>query len=90
VEKTGKHESTVRRALKKMASIHDLVTGEEYPMVEEIEQDRAANRWRALDVDLVHVARMLGIEGAGDKQKRQHKREQKLFADRLSRNGNLQ
>ncbi|MFC1921800.1 helix-turn-helix domain-containing protein, partial [Chloroflexota bacterium] len=70
-EMTGKHRSTVRRALKKMASIHDPITGEEYPMVEEINQEGAANRWRALDVDLDHVAKILGTKGIGDKQKHQ-------------------
>lgn len=75
---TGKHQSTIRRRLKKMASIQDPVTGESIPMVVEIDQ-KGANRWRALDVDLEHVAKILGTEGTGDEQKLQHKREQTSF-----------
>lgn len=83
-EITGKHKTTIGRVLHKMESIQDPVTSELIPMVKEKKQN-GANPWYALDVDLDHIAKILGVEGNGRRQQLQHKKEQKLFEQRLKR-----
>jgi hypothetical protein len=70
---TGRSPKTVKRALLKMANLVDTVTGELIPMVE-----KNGGQWHALaDVNLDHVAQVVGTAGAGERQRKRHRQERR-------------
>ncbi len=68
--KTGRNKTTIWRALIRMLKMADTYTGEYLPMVE-----HDGDKWRALEVDLDHIAHIVGSAGIGRKQKELHARE---------------
>lgn len=74
VEKTGKCNTTVDRALKRMAKLADPDTGEIYPMV-----FLEGKVWYALDIELDRVADYVGTAGALRRQKKKHRDERASF-----------
>lgn len=80
-ESTGRHISTVRRALGRMARLVDPLTGEVLRLVES-----DGDTWRAVDdVDLTAVARAVGTSGAGARQKLKHQKERRDFRQAMVR-----
>lgn len=77
--RTGRCKKTIRRCLSKMAKICDPITGEYLSLVTRVENDL----WQALPVDLEHVAQVLGVAGATEKQKQAHERERRLHNNAL-------
>jgi hypothetical protein len=67
----GCSDDTARRLLKRMARLVDPLTGEVIRLVA-----RSGKRWRASEVaDWQAVARAVGTDGAGARQKQRHERE---------------
>lgn len=67
----GCSDDTARRLLRRMARLVDPLTGE---VIRLVAQD--GKRWRALAVaDWQAVARAVGTDGAGERQKQRHERE---------------
>jgi hypothetical protein len=73
IEKTGIGKSTVFRVLNRMSFILDNWTGEILSMVRSEKGIWAAN----YDVDLHHIALILGTAGIGKRKKAQYEREKK-------------
>lgn len=70
---TGRHERTVKRALRKITRIVDGVTGE---LIEMVGCD--GEKWYAKEVNLDYLAKMIGTFGAKQRQIKKHKHERKL------------
>lgn len=78
---TGKHRTTVWRALERMAHMVDPDTGEVLRLVE-----ADGDGWRACDdVDLAAVARAVGTAGAGERQRARHEDERRGFRRAIAR-----
>jgi predicted transcriptional regulator len=77
VTRTGRDKRTVSKNLYRMAKITDRKTGEVISMVE---FSTSEQRWRALEVDLDLIARIVGTDGAGVKQKRLHEQERRAHS----------
>jgi hypothetical protein len=71
---TGRSKKTIRRVLKRMASLVDTTTGEVVSMVE-----LEGNCWRALDVDLDQVARIVHTSGVGKAKREKHAEERRRY-----------
>jgi predicted transcriptional regulator len=80
-KRTGRNISTIRRALKRMSTLVDLITGELLPMVKMQEE----GAWRAMEVDLDQVANILGTAGLGERQHKQHEVERLAHRRSLAR-----
>lgn len=76
---TGRHRTTIKRALERMTGITDIVTGEIINMVELDD-----GKWNALKVDLDHIAQVIGTSGIGKRQKRRHRADRKAHRHQLS------
>jgi hypothetical protein len=72
---TGRNLRTVFRALDHMSRLVDAITGE---LVSMVYSDDGI--WRALEVDLDHVAQIVGTSGKAKKQQEQYLRESKLHS----------
>ena len=70
-KKTGRDKRTILTALKKMLEIIDDLTGEVISMVE-VKSDM----WHTCQIDLDHIAYVIGSAGVGERQRRRHKAEQ--------------
>ncbi len=81
---TGRHISTIKRVLEKMANITDPATGELHPMVRFV-----GGKWHALPVDLDEIARYVGTAGKGVEQKEQHKYDRQRYQRSRSSRSNL-
>lgn len=68
---TGRHIKTVQRVLERMSEkLIDVTTGEIVRMVE-----NDGELWHGLEVDLDHVAEIVGTAGTLEKQQRKHQQE---------------
>ncbi len=74
-ELTGRHVTTIRRALARMERLIDPMTGEVLRLVK-----RDGEGWRAVDADLGAVARVVGTQGAGARQRAKHEEERRARA----------
>jgi hypothetical protein len=71
---TGRSRRTVFRVLAKMSGLVDTMTGELIQLV-----DKRDGIWHAIPVDLDLVARVIGTVGKGEKQRRQHKEDRRVY-----------
>jgi DNA-binding MarR family transcriptional regulator len=78
-ERTGRHIKTIARNLYKMSRIVDGGTGEIIKMVEQDDADK----WRAVDVDLDRIAKILGTFGKAERQRERHADERREHRERL-------
>lgn len=72
-QRTGRHISTVRRVLNRMSSLVDIRTGEKLELVKK-ETD---GKWSTSEIDLDHVALILGTAGMAEAQRRKHSKERR-------------
>lgn len=78
-ERTGRGRETIRRAVKRMERIIDPETGEVVSIVY-----REGEKWRAqADVDLDHIAMLVGTRGKAARQRERHMRERRQFRERI-------
>lgn len=77
VTRTCRDKRTVKSNLARMAKITDRKTGEIISMVE---FSTSEQRWHALEVDLDLIARIVGTDGASEKQKRLHEQERRAHS----------
>lgn len=69
-EHTGQSRRTVERALKRLTRVVDVATGEVAALVV-----KDGRRYTALEVDLNDIARLLHVDGEGERQRARHERE---------------
>jgi hypothetical protein len=81
-QRTGRPIRTIKRVLKRMATVVDKITGEVVHMVEADGQ-----QWRSLPVDLNQVAELVGTSGASARQHAQHIKERRDRHQELVRRG---
>ena len=78
--RTGRHVTTVRRALGNLAAVPDASTGEVYALVEE----DGAGSWQLVEgADLDKAARLLAVDGVGAKRRAKHDKERQRHAAAL-------
>lgn len=78
---TGRHIKTVQRVLKRMSEkLIDVTTGEIMHMVE-----NEGELWYGLEVDLDHVAEIVGTAGTLEKQQHKHQQERARHRQELLR-----
>lgn len=78
-DRTGRSLRTVQRVLSIMSRMADTVTGEFISLVE-----LDGQQWRGNNVDLNHVAMIVGTAGTAKQQRAQHKREREAHLDLLA------
>lgn len=76
---TGRHIKTIKSAVLRMTNLANPLTGECLPMVTSAD----GKTWRAVEVDLDLIARIIGTAGTGEKQKRRHAHERYLHTSSL-------
>lgn len=79
-ERTGKNLKTVQRLLKRMSGLVDVITGEICSMVQKDEN----GFWIGREVDLDHVAKIVGTAGKGKAQRIKHEKERFLHRQALA------
>ena len=73
VNKTGRHNSTILRALQRMSKIVDTTTGERIKMAEELD-----GKWYPIEVNLDQIAGIIGTAGIAKRQHQKHIYERKI------------
>lgn len=67
---TGRAVVTIKKKLNMMSNLVDLTTGEIVCMVK-----HSNKMWQAIEVDLDHIAQIVGTAGTGKQQQQRHQRE---------------
>lgn len=76
---TGMHKKTIERALDRMSTLADPLTGEYLPMVASDD----GKTYHPLPIDLDCIAHAVGTAGASERQRKQHARDRRLHARSL-------